>query len=308
MRIARMLGLTVLLAGALAHSAAGQELPGPRPCVILGEMMLDGHYTPMVWPGGTVPYRFDANVTPVRREYFRQAAAEIEAVSAVRFVEWSGEPDFLHVIHATGNASYVGRQGGMQEFYIWDWEYRYIIVHELMHALGFFHEHQRPDRDQHITVRPCNVFGVNCENGVPVSLGGVYNNNFAIVNTGVQLGPYDHDSLMHYSRCDFAKICYPYGMCNCPPGSETISASRPLGSTQLSAGDIAALNYLYPTAPTCYADCDRSGSLDAQDFACFLARFSAGDSWANCDGSASAPKLTVSDLNCFVQRFAAGCP
>lgn len=33
----------------------------------------------------------------------------------------------------------------------------YIIWHEMMHALGFEHEHQRPDRDAYIRVQYSNV-------------------------------------------------------------------------------------------------------------------------------------------------------
>jgi hypothetical protein len=44
------------------------------------------------------------------------------------------------------------------------------------------------------------------------------------------------------------------------------------------------------------------------DFNCFLNRFSAGDSYANCDQSTTAPVLNVLDFNCFLNRFSAGCP
>ena len=32
-----------------------------------------------------------------------------------------------------------------------------VVVHELMHALGFFHEHNRPDRDEHVYVNYTNI-------------------------------------------------------------------------------------------------------------------------------------------------------
>ncbi len=33
----------------------------------------------------------------------------------------------------------------------------HVIVHEIMHALGFYHEHQRPDREKFISVNTDNI-------------------------------------------------------------------------------------------------------------------------------------------------------
>jgi len=63
--------------------------------------------------------------------------------------------------------------------------------------------------------------------------------------------------------------------------------------------------------PVCYPNCDSSTIapvLNIADFACFLNRFAAGDSYANCDGSTAIPVLNVQDFACFLNRFAAGCP
>ncbi len=62
---------------------------------------------------------------------------------------------------------------------------------------------------------------------------------------------------------------------------------------------------------TCYANCDLSQSpplLTANDFQCFLNKFSIGSSYANCDGSAASPTLTANDFQCFLNLFAQGCP
>ncbi len=55
----------------------------------------------------------------------------------------------------------------------------------------------------------------------------------------------------------------------------------------------------------CFADCDRSGTLDFFDFLCFQNQFAAGQAEADCDGSGS---LDFFDFLCFQNRFAAGCP
>ena len=49
--------------------------------------------------------------------------------------------------------SYIGRIGGEQMISIGPNCLREgVIIHEILHALGFFHEHSRPDRDQYITI------------------------------------------------------------------------------------------------------------------------------------------------------------
>ncbi|MFG0283485.1 MAG: PEP-CTERM sorting domain-containing protein [Phycisphaerales bacterium JB039] len=55
----------------------------------------------------------------------------------------------------------------------------------------------------------------------------------------------------------------------------------------------------------CYADCDRSGSLDFFDFLCFQNEFATGAPYADCDGSGA---LDFFDFLCFQNEFAAGCP
>jgi hypothetical protein len=60
--------------------------------------------------------------------------------------------------------------------------------------------------------------------------------------------------------------------------------------------------------PNCYADCDNSqGSprLTANDFMCFLNRYTVHDPYANCNVDAS---INAADFQCFLNKFAQGCP
>ena len=54
--------------------------------------------------------------------------------------------------------SAIGRQGGKQRISVGEGcEYKGTIMHEMMHALGFFHEQSRTDRDNYIMVLWWNI-------------------------------------------------------------------------------------------------------------------------------------------------------
>ncbi|PIO60340.1 astacin [Teladorsagia circumcincta] len=62
--------------------------------------------------------------------------------------------------------------------------------HELGHALGFFHTHQRHDRDEYITVNWTNFdIGDNYTSQF-VKQSNITNDNYGL--------PYDYGSVMHY--------------------------------------------------------------------------------------------------------------
>ena len=55
-------------------------------------------------------------------------------------------------------SSNVGRQGGMQKVSIgYGCEFEGVIIHELMHSTGFWHEHSRQDRDYYVRINWGNI-------------------------------------------------------------------------------------------------------------------------------------------------------
>lgn len=54
--------------------------------------------------------------------------------------------------------SYVGRLGGGQQLNLGNGcDTIAVVVHETLHALGFLHEHNRPDRDQYVAINTVNI-------------------------------------------------------------------------------------------------------------------------------------------------------
>lgn len=62
---------------------------------------------------------------------------------------------FVSSLHR--NTSGVGRAGGKQDVTLKRDVYLGIVAHELMHAVGFWHEHTRYDRDDFITINWGNI-------------------------------------------------------------------------------------------------------------------------------------------------------
>ncbi|XP_018026654.1 zinc metalloproteinase nas-14 [Hyalella azteca] len=117
-----------------------------------------------LWPDGRVPYLFskEFDYLPVERLLIKWTMKNIEAKSCVKFVKRTSEADYIKIIYDSYQCySSVGRVGGEQPLSLglfcslaWD---RGNIYHELLHALGFYHEHTRPDRDEFVDIKWDNI-------------------------------------------------------------------------------------------------------------------------------------------------------
>lgn len=168
-----------------------------RPCVMLvPDGGVAGHFQTNLWPFGQVRYTFASDVTEANKKRVFDAMNELESVCGVRFLLHIPGITVNRVVfrNANTNSSYVGMIGGAQPINLFNWEHHYIIVHEIMHALGFRHEHQRADRDVYVTVQQSNIvsgweFNFTLLDGVS---GG---------QCPTMAGSYDFDSVMHYGAC-----------------------------------------------------------------------------------------------------------
>lgn len=189
------------------------------------------------WIKGRVPYVFHSSVTPANQAKMVAAMNEWESVSGLDFLPRTTQPDYLEVINSgaipsfpEGNWSAVGRVGGRQYLSIYNWDVHYIIMHELAHAAGVWHEQSRPDRNQYVTIVKANIYpGME--------------RNFAIRNTARMVGEYDFSSIMHYDDTAFSVNGQPTIVAK--PGYEnmqTLMGNR----NYLTTSDKQGMQIFYP--------------------------------------------------------------
>lgn len=159
-------------------------------------------------------------------------------VSCLQFVAYDPDvhTDFITVRGGTGCSSAVGRRGNGEQFInlapntIEVGCFRlYTIVHEFLHALGFYHMQSAYDRDDWVQIVSENIQP------------GTENNfnkytNAQVTHYGVD---YDYGSCMHYSAFGFSIN-----------GEPTIVPLRPTNETmgqrvRISEKDISRLNRRY---------------------------------------------------------------
>ncbi len=211
--------------------------------MVLGKVFADGRLKPTTrglgqsslvdrWPDGVVPYQFDEDITPLSKQRSTDAIEHWTSRTGIKFVERTADnetmyPDFVNFEPSAGCASWVGRIGQSQAIWVSDNCTTGSIIHEIGHAIGLFHEHTRPDRDNFISVNWDNIV-----NGKSF--------NFDVLNAGIeQLGDYDYGSIMHYGELFFSEN-----------GNLTIEAPDNVSIGQrnaLSDGDAESVNTMYQT-------------------------------------------------------------
>ncbi|XP_034566354.1 bone morphogenetic protein 1-like isoform X2 [Notolabrus celidotus] len=192
-----------------------------------------------VWPEGIIPYVISGNFSGSQRAIFRQAMRHWEKHTCVTFTERTTEESYIvFTYRPCGCCSYVGRRGGgPQAISIGKNCDKFgIVVHELGHVIGFWHEHTRPDRDEHVSIIRDNI-----------QPGQEYNFLKMEPDEVDSLGEvYDFGSIMHYARNTFSRGIF---LDTILPRYDVNGVRPPIGQRmRLSEGDIAQARKLYKCA------------------------------------------------------------
>uniref|UniRef100_A0A4W3GIX8 Metalloendopeptidase n=1 Tax=Callorhinchus milii TaxID=7868 RepID=A0A4W3GIX8_CALMI len=153
--------------------------------------------TSCLWPRSRdgnvyIPYAFTSNFEQYQQEEIFSAIAEFSVLTCIRFKYRTFEAGYIAISSQRGCWSYIGPSGGIQQKLSLekpDCIQIAVIQHELLHAIGFYHEHNRSDRDQYVDIIMENV----------------QPDNFVKVITNNLNTKYDYSSVMHYGKYLFSK-------------------------------------------------------------------------------------------------------
>ncbi|XP_074645963.1 uncharacterized protein LOC141902220 [Tubulanus polymorphus] len=189
-----------------------------------------------LWPVKDIPYVLDSSLSSSGKALIPQAIAGLESKTCLKFrLKKTGDQSWLRFFRGQGCYSYIGKAiTGAQPISIGTGcEHHGVITHEIMHALGFHHEHSRPDRDLYVRIMFENILD-----------GRASNFHQRRDNTDKQGLNYDYGSVMHYGSRAFTK--------NGQPTIVALKGSQTFGQRNgPSALDITGINILYgcPTVP-----------------------------------------------------------
>ena len=217
----------IVLGSVSEMEAIKEQVENPQPDVELSVTVK----SQFRWPNGVIPFRIDPSLPNQQR--VTDAIAHWQANTNVRFRLRTNESDFVTFRPAGGCSANVGKRGGEQFVNLGTACTTGNAIHEIGHAAGLWHEQSRRDRN--------NFVNINFPNIQPDM---VFNFDQHITD-GDDVGGYDYGSIMHYPRNAFA----------INPSIDTITpkpnASIQIGQREaLSAGDIAAINAIYPRKAT----------------------------------------------------------
>ncbi|CAK8675733.1 unnamed protein product [Clavelina lepadiformis] len=224
-----------------------------------------------------IPYKISNKYNSSQVGVIKSAMALYSKHTCVRFVPRRTEISYIFISDGKGCWAYVGKTGYSAQTVslgIPGCVVKGIIAHELMHVVGFQHEHSRSDRDQFV-----KVLNQNIKDGMSL--------NFEKYNNTKNLVIYDYNSVMHYSRTAFSKQIYLPSIQVMPKRNPEPSIGQ---RDRLSPYDIEEVKYLYNCQPGTYQRCgqdffnSKGGSFNSPSYP------SAYPKEAHCTWNITAPK------------------
>ncbi|XP_068610180.1 meprin A subunit alpha [Brachionichthys hirsutus] len=184
-----------------------------------------------------IPYILTDSLELNAKGVILQAFEEYRLRSCVDFKPYEGEASHISFAKLSGCWSFVGDDKKGQNVSIGArCDTKSIVQHELLHALGFYHEQSRSDRDDYV-----KIWWDQIEEGMEHNFDKYADDFITDLNTA-----YDYESIMHYRPLSFNKNeSIPTITTTIPHFNEVIGQRL-----DFSAVDITRLNRMYDCANT----------------------------------------------------------
>jgi hypothetical protein len=205
--VAILFGVTKTLARAAESDPAHEQTDAIRP---------------QPWPKGIIPYDVSKLTQPQQSLVKRAMKRWTDTGANITFIPRRSEAEYVNFTGKTdagNNTSQVGFiKGQVADINItafWWGQQEWMPAHELGHVLGFFHEHERWDRDKYVTIHYENI-----KPGRAPDYDWISKTNWLVTTL-----PYDYRSIMHYRIC-WASQCE--GECKDGIGSSPCAVIQPV--------------------------------------------------------------------------------
>jgi len=158
----------------------------------VAQQAIHGVDTEYLWPKGIVYYAIDSNLPNKAR--VTDAIKHWQAHTPIRFVKRTNQPGWVYFTRGKGCSAMIGHTGKKQLVSIEKACSKGSVIHEIGHAVGLWHEQERFDRNDYVSIRWANI-----KKG--------YKSNFTKVDSAWSQTPtaYDLGSIMHYGADYFSK-------------------------------------------------------------------------------------------------------
>lgn len=186
------------------------------------------------WPNKTIYYKINSGFSNSNINTITSALQTINAYTDIQFIPTNNLPQH-HIQFTVTNGSFsspIGMQDNGNTIELGEDMIKGYVLHEIMHSLGFLHEHSRSDRDSWV-----NIYWDNIIEGDEIQF-------YKYTDTGLQgydVGDFDYNSVMIYGSISFSKNSgYTITRKN-NPSDGYISPF----SSNLSSGDQTGLKFVY---------------------------------------------------------------
>jgi hypothetical protein len=227
-------GKTVNYQGKLVNCKVTRDLLIYQGDIVLGQVSHNKNEEEIsarptkLWPDGIIPYEIDPALPNPQRVL--ESIRHWNENTTIKLVERDQQDSWVRFVQFNNperaGFSQIGMAGGVQDILLDDSNGPSIIIHEIGHTVGLWHEQSRFDRDDYIRINTRNI--------KPDFVGQFTINSF----DSQDVGPYDFGSIMHYGISTFST--------NGLTTIDTIPEGIPIGEQGgLSELDIDGVRRLY---------------------------------------------------------------